>query len=241
MGLLDAVRGTRNHADAGLMPALDAARDPNRRAGTIDQFIAGLVEVGIDGAGPIPSADEAAAHARAEAGDPEAAIRAIVRNATIGGAAGGFVTGLGGFVTMPVALPVNLAEFYLQATRMVATIASVRGYNLSTPEVRTAILLTLTGSEANDVLAQAGLVAGGGRLTRFVLGRLPASALMLVNKAIGFRLLRGAGEHLITRMGRAVPLVGGAVGAGIDGWMMHRIAEDALREFPGVALNGHRP
>ncbi|MFV0524788.1 MAG: hypothetical protein ACK5RL_09840 [Acidimicrobiales bacterium] len=241
MGLLDAVRGGRNQSDATLVPALDAARDMDRHGGAIDQLIAGLVDVGIDGRGPIPSADETAARARAQAGDPEAAIRTIIRDATIGGAAGGFVTGLGGFVTMPLALPVNLAEFYLQATRMVASIASVRGYNLSTPEVRTAILLTLTGSEANDVLARAGLVAGGGRVARFVLGRLPPSALMLVNKAVGFRLLRGAGEHLVSRMGRAVPVLGGAVGAGIDGWMMRQIAEDALREFPGVVLNGHRP
>ena len=31
---------------------------------------------------------------------------------------GGFVTGFGGFVTMPIALPVNVAEFYFVATRM---------------------------------------------------------------------------------------------------------------------------
>ncbi len=48
----------------------------------------------------------------------------------VGGVVGGFVTGLGGFVTMPVALPVNIAEFYVQATRMVGAIATLRGYDV---------------------------------------------------------------------------------------------------------------
>ena len=37
---------------------------------------------------------------------------------------------------MPVAVPVNVAEFYVQATRMVGGIATLRGYDLAEPEVR---------------------------------------------------------------------------------------------------------
>ena len=36
------------------------------------------------------------------------------------GAASGFVTSLGGFITVPVALPLNVLGFYLIATRMTA-------------------------------------------------------------------------------------------------------------------------
>jgi hypothetical protein len=71
------------------------------------------------------------------------------------------VTGLGGFVTMPVALPVNIAEFYIQATRMVGGIATLRGYDLADPQVRTAVMLTLVGARADEVLAKAGLSTGG--------------------------------------------------------------------------------
>ena len=35
----------------------------------------------------------------------------------------------------------------------------------------------------------------------------------------------------VSRLGRAVPFVGGGVGAGFDGWMMNRIAEQAVAEF----------
>jgi hypothetical protein len=40
---------------------------------------------------------------------------------------------------MPVALPANVAEFYLIATRMVAAIADVRGYDVTDPQIRTAV------------------------------------------------------------------------------------------------------
>jgi len=133
---------------------------------------------------------------------------------------------------MPVALPVNVVEFYVGATRMVATIATLRGYALDDPQVRTAVLLTLVGSEADEVLARAGLTGGTGKVVGLVGQSLPPAALLMVNKAIGFRLLRGFGEKAFARLGRGVPVAGGFVGGGIDVWMMKRIADHALGEFP---------
>jgi len=146
-------------------------------------------------------------------------------------AGSGFVTSLGGFITLPVALPANVAGFYVLATRMVAAIAKVRGHDLSRPQVRSAVLLTLVGADADDLLAKAGMVAPTGRLTALAAERLPGPALMVVNKAVGFRLLASTGKSVFGRFGRNVPLVGGVVGAGLDGFLMHRIAENARREF----------
>jgi hypothetical protein len=54
----------------------------------------------------------------------------------------------------------------------------------------------------------------------------------MLNKAIGFRLLRGVGEKAFSRLGRGVPVVGGVIGGGIDVWMMKRIADHAMEQFP---------
>jgi hypothetical protein len=64
--------------------------------------------------------------------------------------------------------------------------------------------------------------------------QLPPAALLMLNKAIGFRILRGVGEKAFARLGRAIPLAGGVVGGGVDVWMMKRIADHALGEFPPV-------
>ena len=145
---------------------------------------------------------------------PEEAIERLVRDHVALGAVGGFVTGVGGYVTLPVALPVNLAEFYVVATRMVGAIAIVRGYDVRQPEVRTAVLLTLVASRSDEVLAKEGI--GAGKLPRIGLRRMPPGALMLVNKAIFFRLLRRVNERLFSRLGRGVPFLGGGIGAVLD-------------------------
>ena len=55
---------------------------------------------------------------------------------------------------------------------------------------------------------------------------------MIVNKAIGFRLLRSVGERTLSRFGRLVPVLGGLVGGALDWQMMRTIADAARREFP---------
>jgi hypothetical protein len=200
--------------------------------GVIGRLVQVLLDAGIDGLGPLRSARQLAESALRESRTTDAAVKKVVRSHVVKGGVGGFVTSVGGFVTMPVALPANVVEFYVGATRMVAAIATLRGYDVADPRVRTAVLLTLIGSDADDVLAKAGLTRGTGKVVGLVGQQLPPAALLMLNKAIAFRLLRGFGEKAFARLGRGVPLAGGVVGGGIDVWMMKRIADHALGEFP---------
>ena len=193
-----------------------------------------LMDVGIDGRGGFGSAKQVADVALAAHQDAERAVEAVVRSHLRRAAVGGFITGLGGFVTLPIALPANVLGFYLVATRMVAGIASIRGYDIRQPEVRSAILLALVGADSEDLLNKAGY-AGTGRLANLAAQRLPGPVLMALNKGVGFRLLSRVGKKSLTRFGRAVPLVGGVVGACIDSFLLKRIASHARREFPPKA------
>ena len=202
--------------------------------GAATRMIERLMDVGIDGKGSFDSAQRVADVALAEHSDPERAIDAIVRLHVKLAAAGGFVTSLGGFVTLPIALPANVLGFYLVATRAVAGIASIRGYDLRKPEVRSAVLLALVGADADDLLNRLSPLPGVsiGPLANLAAQRLPGPALMAVNKAVGFRLFSQVGKKSLTRFGKAVPLVGGVVGAGVDTFLLTRIARHARSEFP---------
>jgi hypothetical protein len=237
MGLFDLLRPGREEWQR-TASALEAARDNAPDDSAVGRVVQMLMDTGLDGRGPLRPAQSVADAASRRTSDPEEAVERVVRMHVVGGAVGGFATGLGGFVTMPVALPVNVAEFYVQATRMVGAIATLRGYDVHDPEVRTAVLLTLVGSKADEVLARAGLATGGGAITKLALGKLPPAALMVVNKAVGFRLMRGVFERVFSRLGRGVPFLGGVIGAVVDGWMMKRIAAHALVEFPARQAGG---
>lgn len=192
-----------------------------------------LITVGIDGLATFDSADKIAADALAKHPNPDEAIADIISSHRKLAGAGGFVTGLGGFVTMLVALPANVGGFYLIATRMVAAIAKVRGYDVTHPSMRSAVLLTLVGAEADTVLKRAGVVSTG-RLASLASRQLPPPALMVVNKAIGFRLAGQVGQKAVSRVGKAIPVAGGVIGAGLDIYLLGKIADNAKKQFPAA-------
>ena len=237
MGLIDYFTPKREQVKE-TRSALEAAHDPSIDEGAANQAIGKVVtmllDIGLDGRGPIKSAGQVARAAKKDASSREEAVRAVARGTMLRGGVGGFVTGVGGFVTMPIALPANVLEFYVQATRMVGAIAILRGYDISEPRIRTAVLLTLVGSKSDDVLKKAGMSTGGGRLASMALKNMPPAALMVVNKAVGFNLLRGVGSKLLGRLGRGVPVAGGLFGGGVDAFMMKKIADHAMKEFPAL-------
>ncbi|MCA0437510.1 MAG: EcsC family protein [Austwickia sp.] len=225
MGILDLFRKDDEHAK-------EAQKLPSEGlAGSATRLVERLLDVGIDGKGHFDSARTIADAARAKTSSAEKAIDVVVNEQLRLAAAGGFVTGLGGFVTLPVALPANVAGFYLIATRMAAAIAYLRGYDLQQKEVRSAVLLSLVGADSEDLLKKAGY-ASAGRLSSLAAQRLPGPVLMAVNKGVGFRLLTQVGKKSLARFGKGVPLLGGVLGAGLDGYMAKQIADHVRAEFP---------
>ena len=192
MGLFDLFTPSASRSRRPARPSRPP-RTPPKDDGPIHRVIDMLLDIGLDGRGPIRSADQIADKALRKEGSTEEALEAVAAGATLGGGVGGFVTGVGGFVTLPVALPANVLEFYVQATRMVGSIASLRGYDVADERVRTAVLLTLVGSDAHEVLKKAGMSTGGGRLATLATRGMPPAAMMVVNKAVGFNLMRGVG------------------------------------------------
>lgn len=226
-------KGDKKHKTSGT--ALEQAqREPRGASALVVKVVQPILDIGIDGKGPVPSAQEVADQALAKNDGVEAAIDHIVRTHLAMAGTGGFLTGLGGFVTMPIALPINIAEFYIVATRMTAAIAAVRGYDLTSQSIRTAVLLALVGADADDLLHKAGIPTPTGHLTDLAAQQLPGPALMVVNKGIAFRLVGSVGRSTFSRLGRLLPLAGGAVSAGVDTFMLKRIADHAREEFPPV-------
>jgi len=142
----------------------------------------------------------------------------------------GFVTGCGGAIAMPIAMPANLLSTLYIQLRLVAAIAHLRGHDLQSAEVRTLALACMTGSKAADTLKDAG-VRLGTKLTRDALGWLSPALVKHAEHAIRLPVLTSIGTAGAARLGRLVPLVGGVVAGGFDAAMTQLIGRTADRVY----------
>lgn len=199
---------------------------------TASQVAAFLLEHGIHGLGPLSSAEELADEYLSEAKyrDDDARVGALVNWETGKNFTTGFLTGLGGFITLPVAVPAALAASWVVQARMAAAIARIYGHALDEERVRTKILLALAGDVARDAMKDLGLKLGD-RLTQRAVEQIPGRLLVEVNKRIGAQLAAKVGQRVLLRVPRAVPVLGGFVGGALDAVVCRTVGATARRLF----------
>ena len=195
-------------------------------------FVREALHRAIDGVGPLaPAAEAAAKQLTEQRGNVDRAIHEVIENNVRIAGAQGFVTNIGGLVTMAVTIPANVTGLALVQCRMVAGIAHLRGHDLDDPRVRNAILALLLGEEqVADMVRNKKLPA-----TPMALATAPAHDPTLdatISAVVATDLItRVAGKRLATTVGRKIPVVGGVVGAGADGFATWKIGRYADREL----------
>ncbi|WP_050933347.1 EcsC family protein, partial [Vibrio harveyi] len=142
----------------------------------------------------------------------------------------GFLTGLGGLITMPVTLPANITSVMYVQIRMIAAIAHLGGHDLKDDRVKAMVYACLTGNAAKDILKDIGIVVGR-KLTENAIKSISGKTITKINQAVGFRLLTKFGEKGAINLGKAIPLVGGIVGATFDSVTTNTIGNIARDTF----------
>lgn len=200
--------------------------DPNALAKALDS----LYGKALDGIPGFLSAEEMADSYRKDAVSLEEQASRLVRYQVAKASASGFVTGLGGVLVLPVTVPVNLSSVLYVQLRMIAAIAHLGGHDVRDDRVKTLCYLCLCGNSANEVLKGAGITIGT-KLTEKAIKQLSFETIKKINKAVGFRLLTKFGQTGAINLGKAIPLVGGAVGGTLDGAATHTIGKVAKKAF----------
>lgn len=147
--------------------------------------------------------------------DPKVAAKKMCNIQVVKCGTSGFITGLGGLITLPVAIPANVASVIYVQLRMIATVAKIGGYDPSDDQVRTMAYVCLTGSAAADIIKKAGINIGE-KITVSAIKKIPGAVLTKINQKVGFRLFTKFGEKGAINLVKLVPVVGGVVGGGID-------------------------
>jgi hypothetical protein len=201
---------------------------PNVTAAFVHQALAKAVS----GVGPLPAAADAAdKHRASHNGDVSRAIHDVIENHVRFAGLQGFLTNLGGLVTMAFTVPTNIAGLALVQCRMTAGILHLQGYDLDDPRTRDAILACLLGEEKILHLIRDRSIPGTPAEIAAVAVHDDLLDNYLANEVAAELITRAAGKRLATTVGRRVPVVGGLVGASTDAYVTWRIGRYVDREF----------
>lgn len=167
---------------------------------------------------------------RSKSSSTENAISKLIAAQVTKATATGAVTGLGGVLTLPVALPADLAGCLGIQLRMIGAIAVLRGYNPSDDQVRTLAYTCLVGTGATDLLKGAGIKVGV-KMTEKLVQKIPGKVLVKINQKVGFRLVTKGGSKGIVNLGKMVPFIGAPIGGGLNLLETSAIAKAAKEIF----------
>jgi hypothetical protein len=196
-----------------------------------------LMKVVDEGVGPITGSRDYAEARLAHFGDPEKAIKRIIAETTASSGTIGFVTGLGGFVTLPVTLPANITGQAVLNARMVGAIAHLRGWDLQDELVRNSVLITIAGGTPNAVLTEFGVTVAR-KSAEAAIKKLPVTIVREINKRVGFMLVAKYGtKRSVVTLSRLVPGIGGVVGGAVDATFTGLVGRLARRSFPAPAVD----
>ena len=162
--------------------------------------------------------------------DKETAAKKLINNQIAKCTTSGFITGLGGLITLPVTLPVNVTSVMYVQMRMIAAVAQIGGLNIESDQVQTLVYACLTGQAITDIVKQAGIKVGE-KFAVKAIEKIPGKVLLKINQKIGFRFVTKFGTKGIVNIVKLVPFAGGIIGGAIDLVSTEIIAQNAYNLF----------
>lgn len=160
-------------------------------------------------------------------GTLEEQMNSLIRWQVTKAASLGFLTGLGGLLTLPITIPVNLGGVVFVQIRMATSIAIMCGYDPHDDRVRTMVLVCLCGAAGFEILRNFGIELGT-RLLTDVLTSLSKELIIKINKILVFKLAKDIARNPISK---TIPFFGGVIGASFDSFSTNIIGEVAKKTF----------
>ena len=142
-------------------------------------------------------------------------VNSLIRWQNTKAGTSGFVTGLGGLLTLPVTLPVNITSVMYVQIRMVTAIAIMGGYNVKDDRIRTLVYSCIAANSIAEVAKDFGLSLSNKLLIKAI-KKIPTEVIKRINQAIGFKLLTKFGQKGVINLGKTIPFIGGIINAAFD-------------------------
>ena len=184
----------------------------------------------VNGVTGLASAEDLAKNYIKASNTPFQQSNALIRQQNTTAATLGFITGLGGGITLPVTIPASIASALCIQMRMTAAIAHLGGYDLKDERVKHLIYACLVADSAQDVLNDVGVTIGN-KVAMNAVKSISTQALQEIHNKFKFNLLHQVGGNGISHFGKFVPVLGGLVSGVLDAHSTNSIGNVARDTF----------
>lgn len=170
-------------------------------------------------------------------------VNLLIRWQILKAGTSGFLTGLGGIITLPVSIPANIVSVIYIQIRMIVAIAYMGGHDLKNDKVKTLVYTCLVGNAAKDIIKDVGILVGT-KMANQAIRNISGKTITAINQKVGFRLLTKFGQTGAINLGKMVPLVSGLIGGSIDSITTNaigNIARDIFIEQNEIVINNSLP
>lgn len=191
-------------------------------------FLDRAYQASIDGLGAFGSSEELArTYLARNGGNPRKAANALIRWQNTKAATSGFISGLGGLITLPVALPANMSSLIYLQIRMITAIAAMGGHDIRDEKVKAACLSALSGVELEEFAKNIGISLARSTAIQNINTRI----LLDIKKYLVRHFVRAGSSRVLSAALKFVPIMGGVIGGTFDGITTNKIGNAAIRNF----------
>lgn len=145
----------------------------------------------------------------------------------------GCITGIGGLITLPVAIPADLVCSWRIQVSMAFSIAYIYGHTKDTIDLKTDLYLILAGDSAKEALKRFGIEVSKGVTKKAVDKYITRNVMTKIWKVVGRKIITKAGEKSMTSFMKMVPLVGAPVGFAFDWTATQAVGNIAIKYYKG--------
>jgi uncharacterized protein (DUF697 family) len=202
---------------------------------TLLQGLEWIYDRAVKGVPALDSASDLATNYQRQFASRDDAVDALIKWQMAKAGTAGFVSSFGGVLSLPVALPANLASVTYIQLRMIAAIAHLRGHDIGSDPVRTVALACLCGARVTDMFKEVG-VRLGTQCAHTALKRVSSDGLRQINQAIACRLVAVTGTTAPISFSKFVPVIGGVIAGSMDAAVTRTYGRTAKRVFQPVML-----
>lgn len=190
--------------------------------GLIAKTLDWAYERALSGLGGVDSAYALANSYMQKEGTLEQQVDSLIKWQVSKAAASGFLTGIGGVMTLPITIPANIASVIYIQIRMITAIAHMGGHDVNSDRVRALVYISMVGNGAKELLKDFSVKAA----QHFV-----SKALVTIQEKVSVKLASKLGVKSASSLGKLVPIAGGVVGGAFDAVSTRAVGKVAKRIF----------